>query len=180
MSGEGKDVEGVGEERSRRGRCGKTGSGTVRADDTQVVGYGKMVPEGAFVAGGGEAVEVEDWWEGTGGIAVFAPGYGPAVWEGECLCGSWHCEAFDILLNLNCQMCEKENSPKQVESPEWFKWPSMPSTYRTHPHKHSRRHQDTSSSILSLLLQRGTATPPQFHEAAIRNLARQPHHTLQS
>ena len=68
-----------------------------RGDDAEVGGEGVGVPEGAFIAGGGVAVEVEAWWRGAGWIAVIAPGHGAAIWESEWLCWGWHTEASDIL-----------------------------------------------------------------------------------
>jgi hypothetical protein len=45
------------------------------------------LPQGAFVAGGGVAVEVGGWWGCAGWIAVFAPGHGAAIWESEWVLG---------------------------------------------------------------------------------------------
>jgi hypothetical protein len=70
-------------------------SWTVGRDDAEVVGEGEGVPEGAFIAGGGVAVEIEDWWGSAGWIAVFTPSHGAAIREAECLCLGRHDEAFD-------------------------------------------------------------------------------------
>jgi len=46
---------------------------------------GQRVPDDAFEAGGGHAVEVDDGRRGTERIAIFAPGEGTAISEDEGL-----------------------------------------------------------------------------------------------
>jgi hypothetical protein len=52
---------------------------------------GQRLPEGAFEAGRGHAVEVDDGWRGTERIAMFAPGEGAVIREGEGLGFCCHC-----------------------------------------------------------------------------------------
>jgi len=72
-----------------RGR--ETHSWAIGSDDPEVVVEGQRLPEGAFEAGRGHAVEVDDGWRGTERIAMFAPGEGAAIREDERLsfCGHY-------------------------------------------------------------------------------------------
>jgi hypothetical protein len=72
-------------------RGGETHSWAIGSDDSEVVVEGQRVPEGAFEARGGHAVEVDDGWRGTERIAMFAPGEGAVIREGEGLGFCCHC-----------------------------------------------------------------------------------------
>jgi hypothetical protein len=78
-------------------RGGETHSWAIGSDDSEVVVEGQRVPEGAFEAGGGHAVEVDDGWRGTERIAIFAPGESTAIREGEGLSFCCHyCGTVDL------------------------------------------------------------------------------------
>jgi hypothetical protein len=72
-------------------RGGETHSWAIGSDDPEVVVEGQRLPEGAFEAGRGHAVEVDDGWRGTERIAMFAPGESAAIREDEGLGFCYHC-----------------------------------------------------------------------------------------